>query len=254
MVRHKLVGAFFGGNIYISAVVVHNEFAVGESLRMKVDFGNGTFSSLFGIIGKPALCDRPDSWTCSLNNDGRYTVKKARELIDHLLLPTSQVKTLWYMFMPRKVNIFLWRFRLDSLPVRWNLSAKGINVSSIVCPSCNNGVEYRDHLFFECDVARDLWHKIRIWLDCDMPQMSSWDSFFTWLEGIRLRPLSKDRIIAVVVTSLWALWRFRNGVVFLDSFCNKSSLFDFIRLITFRWIKHRGHLVSNWNSWLSMPL
>ncbi|XP_071735899.1 uncharacterized protein [Rutidosis leptorrhynchoides] len=101
---------------------------------------------------------------------------------------------------------------LNSLHVRWNLSAKGIDVSSIVCPSCNNGVETKDHLFFECEVARDLWHKIPVWLDCGMLNLSSWDSFMAWLEGIRLRPLSKDRIIAVTVTCLWTLWRFRNGV------------------------------------------
>ncbi|XP_071694937.1 uncharacterized protein [Rutidosis leptorrhynchoides] len=130
---------------------------------------------------------------------------------------------------------------------RLRLFAKGIDVASIVCPSCNNGVETRDHLFFECEVAMDLWHKIRVWLDCDMPLLSSWDSFLAWLEGIRLRQLSKDRIIAVMVTCLWTLWRFRNGVIFVDSFCNKSSLFDFIRLITFHWIKHRGYLVSSWN-------
>ncbi|XP_071739943.1 uncharacterized protein [Rutidosis leptorrhynchoides] len=105
-------------------------------------------SNLLEIIGKPVLSDRPDYWTCSLNNDGVYTVKKARELIDRMILPSSLVETLWYVFVPRKVNIFLWRFRLDSLPVRWNLSAKGIDVSSILCPSCNNGVETRDHLFF----------------------------------------------------------------------------------------------------------
>ncbi|XP_071741382.1 uncharacterized protein [Rutidosis leptorrhynchoides] len=107
---------------------------------------------------------------------------------------------------------------LLSLPVRWNLSVKGIDVSSIVCPSCNNGVGTRDHLFFDCEVARDLWHKIRIWLDCDFPQMSSWNSFLAWLEGVRLRHSSKDRVIAVMVTSLWALWRFRNGFFFRDSF------------------------------------
>ncbi|XP_071741317.1 uncharacterized protein [Rutidosis leptorrhynchoides] len=177
-------------------------------------------NNLLEIIGKPVLSDRPDYWTCSLNNDGVYTVKKARELID----------------------------------LRWNLSAKGIDVSSIVCPSCNNGVETRDHLFFDYEVARDLWYKIRIWLDCDMPQLASWDSFLAWLEGIRLRPSSKDRIVAVTLTCLWAIWRYRNGIVFLDPLCNKSSLFDFIRLIYFRWIKHMSHLVSNWNLWLSMPL
>ncbi|XP_071733564.1 uncharacterized protein [Rutidosis leptorrhynchoides] len=137
----------------------------------------------------------------------------ARKHIDRHCLPSSQVDTVWFKFIPRKVNIFLWRFRL---PTRWNLSAKGIDIDSIVCPVCNNGVETREHLFFDCDIARDVWHKIQVWLDCGMPVLSSWDSFVVWLEGTRLSVTSKNRIIAVTVTTLWALWRFRNGVVFHD--------------------------------------
>ncbi|XP_071699188.1 uncharacterized protein [Rutidosis leptorrhynchoides] len=106
------------------------------------------------------LADRDDRWLYSLSNDGLYTVKSAREGIDQVALPSSHVKTIWFKFLPRKVNIFLWRLRLDSLPVRWNLSAKGIEINSIVCPVCNNGVETRDHLFFDCSVVKDLWQKM----------------------------------------------------------------------------------------------
>ncbi|XP_071718797.1 uncharacterized protein [Rutidosis leptorrhynchoides] len=91
--------------------------------------------------------DRPDSWTFTLNEDGVYTVKAVRDLIDRKLLPSSNIKTDWFKFVPRKVNIFLWRFKLNALPVRWNLSAKDIDINSVVCPLCNNGIESRDHLF-----------------------------------------------------------------------------------------------------------
>ncbi|XP_071687946.1 uncharacterized protein [Rutidosis leptorrhynchoides] len=164
--------------------------------------------------------------------------------------------TLWFKFLPRKVDIFLWRLRLESLPVRWNLSARGVEINSIVCPVCNNGVETQDHVFFGCSLASKLrhWHKLRIWLNCSIPSFLSWDSFIVWLEGVRLSSISKNRVIASVITLLWAIWRFRNGIIFNVSFCTISSLFDVVRLLYFRWIKHRGHLFSNWNLWLSMLL
>ncbi|XP_071714736.1 uncharacterized protein [Rutidosis leptorrhynchoides] len=174
--------------------------------------------------------------------------------MDRVILPTSSIPTSWFKFILRKLNIFLWRFRLDSLPVRGNLSAKGTEIHSIVCPVCNNEVESRDHLFFECDLARDLWHKLRVWFNVAMPSFVSWDTFISWIEGVRLSTTNTYRIIASVITLLWVIWRFRNDVVFDESFCNRSSLFDLIRLFSFRWLKHRGHLVSNWNSWLAMPL
>ncbi|XP_071705313.1 uncharacterized protein [Rutidosis leptorrhynchoides] len=98
-------------------------------------------------IDSVMLSDREDCWSCLISVDGIYTVKSVRDYIDHKILPVSNSKTSWYKFLPRKVNVFLWRFRLDSLSVRWNLSAKGIDINSVVCPVCTNGVETCDHLF-----------------------------------------------------------------------------------------------------------
>ncbi|XP_071727697.1 uncharacterized protein [Rutidosis leptorrhynchoides] len=189
-----------------------------------------------------------------MSSDGLFTVKAARVTIDSVLLPVSTTTTTWYKFLPRKVNIFLWRLRLNALPVRWNLSAKGIEVPTIVCSVYNNGVETQDHAFFGCSFVSELWHKLRVWFNCSMPIFVSWDSFIVWLEGVQLSIKDKDQIIASVCTLLWVIWRFRNGIVFNDLFCSRSSLFDVVRLLVFRWIKHRSHLVSNWNLWVSMPL
>ncbi|XP_071709263.1 uncharacterized protein [Rutidosis leptorrhynchoides] len=149
-------------------------------------------NNLTDLLGNPNLVNKPDAWVCNANKDGIFYVKDSRVLIERKLLPSSQVGTSWFKFVPRKVNIFLWRFRLDRIPVSWNLSTKGIEVDSIVCPTCNDDIEMRDHLFFGCNVACDIWHKIPIWLGCGLPQMSSWDSFVVWLEGISLPVTSKN--------------------------------------------------------------
>ncbi|XP_071741292.1 uncharacterized mitochondrial protein AtMg00310-like [Rutidosis leptorrhynchoides] len=82
--------------------------------------------SLQNDIDNIQLSDRIDSWSCSISNDGLYTVKDARLVIDRKILPVLDTNTIWFKFLPNKVNIFLWRFRLDALPTRWNLSARGI--------------------------------------------------------------------------------------------------------------------------------
>ncbi|XP_071740032.1 uncharacterized protein [Rutidosis leptorrhynchoides] len=210
--------------------------------------------SLVQDIGFVTISDRTDCWSCSVSADGMYTVKSVRDHIDHKILPVSNCKTCWYKFLPRKVNVFLWRFRLDSLSVRWNLSAKEIDINSVVCPVCTNGVETSDHLFFRCSLASDLWRLVRVWLNCNLPPLSSWETFIVWLEGVNLSSVQKKKVIASVVTLLWVLWRFSNGVVFKDAFCNRDNLFHVTRLFTFRWFNHRGKLVSNWNTWLSVPL
>ncbi|XP_071714604.1 uncharacterized protein [Rutidosis leptorrhynchoides] len=89
------------------------------------------------LINHCHLNNRDDSWLYTLASDGLFTVKSAREYIDRKLLPSSH-----------------------------NLTAKGIDITSIVCPICLNGTEVTDHLFFSCSVAKDFWAKVRLWTFC----------------------------------------------------------------------------------------
>ncbi|XP_071687323.1 uncharacterized protein [Rutidosis leptorrhynchoides] len=205
-------------------------------------------NSLRHEINQVFICEREDKWVFSPASDGLFSVKKTRDIIDSRNLITSNTSTVWFKFIPRKVNVFLWRFRLNALPLRWNLSAKGIEINSIVCPVCNNGVEDLSHLFFGCSFALDIWYKSRLWMDCGFPSLHSWDDLFSWFGASSFTNGMKDKVIGIVVTILWALWRFRNGIVFNESFSSRSSLFDVIRLLSFRWLKNRGHRVSNWNT------
>ncbi|XP_071739754.1 uncharacterized protein [Rutidosis leptorrhynchoides] len=114
--------------------------------------------------------------------------------------------TNWYKFLPRIIKVFLWRLKLDSLPLRWNLSAKGLDINST--PYClsglQQGVASRDHLFFGCSLALDVWRNIRIWVDRSLPSFASWEDFVSWIVDSYIPGITKDRIIAIVVTLFWA--------------------------------------------------
>nr|GEU98550.1 RNA-directed DNA polymerase, eukaryota, reverse transcriptase zinc-binding domain protein [Tanacetum cinerariifolium] len=84
-----------------------------------------------------------------------------RRLIDDRILssldsPTTRDKTL-----PRKINIFMWRLKLDKLPHRLNLSLRGIDIPVISCPSCSGMVESNQNIFFGCVIAKDIWRIVR---------------------------------------------------------------------------------------------
>ncbi|GJW45119.1 RNA-directed DNA polymerase, eukaryota, reverse transcriptase zinc-binding domain protein [Tanacetum coccineum] len=49
---------------------------------------------------------------------------------------------------------------LDRLPTRFNLSLRGIDVSSILCPICSSAGETSSHLLFSCNMARQLLLKV----------------------------------------------------------------------------------------------
>ncbi|GKF77917.1 RNA-directed DNA polymerase, eukaryota, partial [Tanacetum coccineum] len=88
-----------------------------------------------------------DNFCWSIGSTGLFTVRATRNHIDDLMLLTMDIQTRWYKILPRKVNIFFWRLRLERLPHCLNLSRRGLDITSIMCPVCSNEVESNEHLF-----------------------------------------------------------------------------------------------------------
>ena len=104
--------------------------------RSQADFNN-----MMVDISLSNIVDGSDLVVFSLSSDNSFSVSVARKHIDDFNSPISLPCTRWFKSIPRKVNIFLWRLFLDKLPHRFNLSARGIDIGSIMCPICNGHVE-----------------------------------------------------------------------------------------------------------------
>jgi len=63
---------------------------------------------------------------------------------------------IWQMKVPNKVKMFIWRFAHNSLPVRRNISRRGVKIDT-VCPVCKRQDEDCGHLFFKCKGVRECW-------------------------------------------------------------------------------------------------
>ncbi|GJX37653.1 putative RNA-directed DNA polymerase, eukaryota, reverse transcriptase zinc-binding domain protein [Tanacetum coccineum] len=111
----------------------------------------------------------------SIANDDMFSVISTRQHIDSHFLFALDIPSQWNKSIPRKVNIFMWRFMLDRLPHRLNLSSHGIDIPTIGCPSCNGNVESSNHIFFGCGVANYIWSNVRNWCDITFPSCSSFD-------------------------------------------------------------------------------
>ncbi|GJV49258.1 RNA-directed DNA polymerase, eukaryota, reverse transcriptase zinc-binding domain protein [Tanacetum coccineum] len=135
-----------------------------------------------------------DALLWGLTHDGSFTVGATRKHINDVILPTLSVETSGAYIFPRKVNILIWRMRLDRLPHRLNLSRRGLDIHSIDCPVCSNGRETNDHIFYLCDVASNIWRMVRVWVDLDIPALYSHSDWESWFDNIRVSNEVKKRI------------------------------------------------------------
>nr|GEZ34034.1 RNA-directed DNA polymerase, eukaryota, reverse transcriptase zinc-binding domain protein [Tanacetum cinerariifolium] len=135
-----------------------------------------------------------DARRWGLTHDGSFTVGSIRKHIDDDILLTLSVETSWCNILPRKVNVLIWRIRLDRLPHRLNLSKRGLDIHSIDCPICSNSRETSDHIFYLCDVASNIRRMVRVWVDLDMPSLYSHSDWESWFDNIRVSNDVKKRI------------------------------------------------------------
>ena len=96
-----------------------------------------------------------DRWAWALEGSGDFSVASVRKLLDDRRLPDVSSPTRWIKAAPIKVNVHAWKVRLDCLPTRLNISRRGMDIASILCPICGIAVESSRHLFFDCRVAKD---------------------------------------------------------------------------------------------------
>ncbi|GJW88888.1 hypothetical protein Tco_0164228 [Tanacetum coccineum] len=127
-------------------------------------------------------------------------------------------------------------------------------IPAISCPSCNANVESANHIFFECDIAIDMWKLVFRWCDTPLFQASSWDSFNDLIISWHASKDKKHRFYVITTSVLWWLWRYRNSVTFKSQPLRKSDLFDNVRFSSFSWLHNRDHMKLSWNDWLMYPL
>ncbi|GKB14254.1 RNA-directed DNA polymerase, eukaryota, reverse transcriptase zinc-binding domain protein, partial [Tanacetum coccineum] len=132
------------------------------------------------------LSNMNDRWAWSLEGSGQFSVSSVRKVIDTTLLLKGTTKTRWIKAVPIKINVHAWKVKHDCLPTRFNISRRGMEIESILCPMCDNAVESSRHLFFSCHFISELMRKITRWWDMDYMEINSFEELMEWVSSIRL--------------------------------------------------------------------
>nr|GEZ60532.1 reverse transcriptase domain-containing protein [Tanacetum cinerariifolium] len=176
-----------------------NGVGIGRGLTLELDM---LFEISFVEINEVE-----DTCVLSLRIEGTFFVKDARCIISSKILPSLAPSTIWDKNIPRKVNIFIWRMILDRLPHKLNLASRGIDIQAISCPSCNCNVKSSNHIFFKCNIAKDLWMLVRKWCDISFTPFTSYEHWKCWFTSWKVVKEKSRRLSVIFSSSLWWLWR-----------------------------------------------
>ncbi|GKB04127.1 RNA-directed DNA polymerase, eukaryota [Tanacetum coccineum] len=127
------------------------------------------------MVEGTSLVNIKDRWIWSLQSSGDFTVASIRKLIDEFALSEVSSSTRWIKAVPIKVNVLAWKIKLDNLPTRLNISRRGMDIESILFPTCGKAVESTRHIFFTCQIARDILHLITSWWNIPYMEVSSYE-------------------------------------------------------------------------------
>ncbi|KAL4555229.1 hypothetical protein LXL04_037840 [Taraxacum kok-saghyz] len=92
----------------------------------------------------------------------------------------------------------------------------------------------------------EVWARVAIWWGVDRPNVASVASLLEWSDSLRFKSSQKKVFDAVIVTTLWVLWKFRNNTLFGNNSPKKSNIFDEIVDRAYFWISNRCKKKIGW--------
>ncbi|GKB50799.1 RNA-directed DNA polymerase, eukaryota [Tanacetum coccineum] len=199
------------------------------------------------------LPDMSDRWIWSLTGSGEFSVASSRKFIDDQSIVGANQQTRWIKVVPRKINILAWKIRFDFLPTRLNLSRRGVEIQSIICPTCNKEVESTSHVFFSCSLVRDIYRKIAAWWELSHSDFQKFDDWFDWLLAARVSSKQRSMLEGIFYIAWWLIWNYRNKYLFDSKTPSKEIIFDVLVSKSFDWCKYRSKASFSRVEWMKNP-
>ncbi|GAU28485.1 hypothetical protein TSUD_294880 [Trifolium subterraneum] len=141
----------------------HTMGSVGVAEKV-VGVGGGDIGECQALLLNVSLqAHSSDRWLWQWGLDDGYTVRGAYQLLTaHDVIPLGHAAGLiWHSRIPLKVSILVWRLLRDRLPIKANLSTRGIiPAADHYCVSDCGAAETAQHLFLSCSTFGCLWVQV----------------------------------------------------------------------------------------------
>ncbi|GJW72441.1 RNA-directed DNA polymerase, eukaryota, reverse transcriptase zinc-binding domain protein [Tanacetum coccineum] len=110
-------------------------------------------------------------------------------------------ETLWNKWVPKKVNVFMWRTLKGKLPVHEKLDKRGIDLDSLLCPTCDDMLQSCSHCLVMCNFAGSVWEKVFSWWKVGVGNAFSIEELFSFNGNVNMPSHSPRMWQGVIWTS-----------------------------------------------------
>jgi len=167
----------------------------------------------------------------------------------------EEFQVLWNLKIAPSAAVCAWRLLLDRLPTRDNLAKRGMQLMSVRCPMCQEGVETAQHLFTTCKVAQKVWDLCERWVGNVAVRHNAitihFQSFHLVSQSQRANRTWKGIWVAIVSK----IWRHRNNVVFKGGVVDYEEIFCSTQLKGWLWLKYKVTGTSfSYSDWHFSPV
>ncbi|GJU42640.1 hybrid signal transduction histidine kinase M [Tanacetum coccineum] len=122
-----------------------------------------------------------------------------------------------------------------------------------ICPICNEEIETEEHLFVKCEIAKKTWTEVLKWWNIFNVRLESINDIFSLKNRVNFSPSTTKIFDAVIHSTIWILWRFRNDTTFAVKRPSKDLILNdvkqFTRLVGYL-IESRKPNVIGWSGFV----
>ncbi|KAL9688212.1 hypothetical protein QQ045_032630 [Rhodiola kirilowii] len=159
-----------------------------------------------------------DWWLDTVDSSSSWIMQRLsalRDTYDRLREHGSEVdwaSLVWNSFNAPRDSVNAWLACHDRLMTKDRIRRMGGNIDPS-CVLCGNAEESRDHLFFTCPIAAELWNEGLKYVGVNNGP-SQWHLLIPWFKRRRQGTLQTRFIAAAATRTMYTIWSLRNKKLF----------------------------------------
>lgn len=220
------------------------------------------FHNLCTLLSDFSPSNNRDIWWCPDGPKGCFKVAWLRNKISQSRRNVIG-KNYCCKWVPKRINIFIWRLLNNRLAVNTALANRGLKMDSTLCEVCKEEEESLSHSFVECRRSKLIWSFIGVWWNVpvnanNLAATSETESerMQTWLQdflALVKSPLEKKIFKIVAIATLSNIWIERNEAIFHQR-NSPEDVFYRIQKEALLWLECRSSKLDlDWRLCLSSP-